>query len=184
MGSFCYTKEVKMDKAIEELKNQLAELQDKLNNLEKLKEESEKDDEDWFPAVGSKYYAIDDSAQPIELIREYSDYDDGRLLMGNYFKTKAKVEQEIENRKNLVKLKLLAKRLSKECKKWPIDWLDPDQSKYFIFYDHIFEQLQIGFKASGKNIGAIYCTDELFLKKAIEEIGKKELEQLAKEGTI
>lgn len=80
--------------------------------------------------------------------------------------------QKIPYKKIKVKLKSLAEELNDGRK---INWKDYNQAKYSIIYDH--DDKCISYRASytSQEPEIIYCLDDDFKKKAIEEIGEENL---------
>lgn len=103
--------------------------------------------------------------------------------MGNYYFSKEEAEKEVEKMKIRAKLKRLAERLNfettgkKEITKE--EWKDDDITKVVIAYDFGDDVFKNDANWTYKR-DDIYCLDEEFLEKAIEEIGEDELEKLFK----
>jgi hypothetical protein len=73
------------------------------------------------------------------------------------------------------KLQQIANMLNED----KINWNDPYQKKYFIYYDYAGEELQT-MCLNSMQILDIYCLDENFLNKAVNEVGKESIIDLFK----
>lgn len=94
---------------------------------------------------------------------------DNKPVRENDFLTYKSTKQELQD---------LADELNKVK---PIDWRDRSQTKYFINLDSVNKELGLSYSYRLKGLN-IYSTDEEFLKKAKERIGKERLIKLFKEG--
>lgn len=105
---------------IEELKNQIKEMQDRLNKIEN---EAESENED-IPKIGDVYYYIDDTGNINSSIYQMTIEDEDRIKIGNYFKTKEEAEFESERLKVIAEMKKYARKFVK------------GEINYCVYYDY------------------------------------------------
>ena len=150
---------------IEQMEKELEELKEKLNQENVTKRE--RYEEYWFLDCGDFESDYD----------EYSEIDDYRYSVGNYFKTKEQVENYKEKLLIEQELRDIARELNKGEE---IDWNDNDQKKYYLYYCYIEEGISRTFDFLGKGQGIIYCLDENFMTIAIKRIGEERLTKYLK----
>lgn len=158
-----------LEKEIEKTKEQLNKLQQALRS---------KEYERWKPEYNEKYYVIDAYNEVLNCRNYTQSATDKHVKAFNCFKTREEAEAEAE--KILVRRKLedIAKRLNKGK---DFNWYDINQSKFYINYNPIRDELQCYAHWLDKVAGAVFCLDESFLDVAIEEIGKERLTKYLKE---
>lgn len=155
---------------LEDLEKKYKELGEEIERLKNKKESKRVD-------IDDKYYFINNRLQ-INFYEDQRDYIDDRCFeLGNYFKTNKEAEKTLKRIKTYIELKKLAEELNE---KNPINWNDDIQSKYHIRYDYNSNDLSMNTNYHLCLQGAIYCTDSVFLNKAIERIGKERLIDLIK----
>lgn len=129
----------------------------------------------WRAIEGDVYFYFDGGWK--YAIEANNEADDIRYRVGNYFKSKDECQKAWVNKLNYKRLENIALKLNKGVE---IDWKDPEQKKYCIFYDCITDELyQFKNRDNGvKFLGAIYCLDKNFAKVAMEELGPKVLKEI------
>jgi hypothetical protein len=142
------------------------------------KQQSKQENKKWQPKSGETYFFIDGRGdiEKCEYCESY--YDKWRVSQGNCFKTQEEIEQHLENLKTKAELRQLAETLNCYRK---INWENPDQKKYYIYYSYPGEMLQTMCLNDMKSMD-IYCLDKDFLNKAIKKIGEKRLIDMIKSG--
>lgn len=159
---------------LEEIKKQIIELQSKVDKIENQKKE-EKKGKRWRAKTDNEYFYVDDLGN-VERTPEFNDNEDNyRFKIRNYFKTKEEAEEYQDIINTYYDLMDLAEELNNGRK---IDWNNPYQEKYSIYYNGVDETLSIDCFETVKDLGQIYCLDGDFLEKAIEKIGKDKLIKL------
>lgn len=132
---------------------------------------------------GKKYFGITSGGGICINVDDYYEADDNYFEIGNYYFTKEEAEKELEKMKIRTKLKRLAERLNFEItgKKQITeeDWKNEEIKKVVIVYDFRDDVINDDSNRIYKR-GDIYCLDNNFLAKAIEEIGEEELKELFK----
>lgn len=130
-----------------------------------------------------KYYYICECGAIEVSYENNNDFNDRLFEIGNYYFTREEAEKELEKMKIRAKLKRLAERLNfeKTGKKeiTAKEWKNDDITKVVIAYDFGDDVFKNDANWAYKR-DDIYCLDEEFLEKAIEEIGEDELEKLFK----
>ena len=155
---------------IQELKNQLAELQEKIEKLENKKENKR-----WRAERGEPYYCISGEGKLTDSRERYDAFDDNRYKTRNYFKTEEEAEEYQEKVNIYYDLMDFAEELSKDD---PVDWNNENQEKYFIQYNTDADTIEQEYEYTVKNIGQIYCTDFNYREKAMDKFGKEKLKKL------
>lgn len=128
------------------------------------------------PEYNEGYYLINALGHIIYTSSAQTDMDNYLISIGGCFKTEAQAEKHKRILINKQKLKDLADQLNNNEE---LDWNDDKQTKYYIVLDGDTPVLDNNW--SYKCQGAIYCLDNKFLNKAIEEIGKEGLVELIKD---
>lgn len=164
---------------LEKLKQQLNQLQEKINNLEKQDKKRK-----WQPAFEDVYFYVS-SEGDIYTEKWCMTLDDTfRISSGNCFKTLEEAEKHLENIKTKAELRQLADELNGEE---VIDWKNENQQKFNLCYNYGTMDTDIAGlwqerRYSNRSQGTIYCLDENFLKFAIQRIGEQRLINMIKAG--
>lgn len=113
---------------IEELKRQLAEIQTKIEELEK---------ETQFEKLkmGKEYFTIHCGSQGTDILRwieSNDEFDESFYNNNNYFHTKERAEEAAKNIRVLLKLWRLHDTL---CEDYVSNW-DEEEAKWIIFYSY------------------------------------------------
>lgn len=154
----------------EEILDEINKTKEHLANMEKM---LEKCDEMWKPEKGEMFYYLNSYNIAISETWDASYSDAEHYNIYNCFKTREKAEQEAE--KILVRRMLedIAIRLNKGQK---IDWNNHEFYKYSICFNFDKNEIDYLYSASSKEQGVVYCLSNEFYRVAIQEIGKKRLE--------
>jgi hypothetical protein len=160
-------------KTIEELENEIKNLSQELENLKK-----EKENKRWRGSSNQRYYFIGDGTNCCCSTETNHRLDNQRYSIGNYFQTEKQAQKTVEKLKIYTQLKDLALRFNKGRR---IDFLNPDQEKYIIYYSSSLEELGTYIELSNECIGGVYCLDPNFLDIAKQEIGEENLLKLFEE---
>ena len=155
-------------KNLEELERKYKELG---KEIERLKEEQNIG----RLKKGKQYYTCYGDGSVESVMDNYSNSDDRRYTLGNYFKTKEEAREVVEKIKIYTELKRLAERLNNGEK---IDWKNISQMKYSIEYQHERKELCIFGNTVYQKQGSVYCLEGRFKDIAIKEIGKDRLKKL------
>lgn len=155
----------------QELQNEINKTKEHLANMEKMLAEC--DCQRWKPQEDNCYYYISGLCEIKNAIWHNDLYDKAMHCVYNCFPTREQAEAEAE--KILVRrmLEAIAKRLNKGKE---IDWYNPYQERYCIYYDCKRNKIDTATVIQAKAQGYIHCLDMNFKDVAIEEIGKKRLE--------
>lgn len=161
---------------LEELKKKYEEMTNKCEELGKEIErlEKEKKNKRWRAEIGEDYYFL---TETLEVNRDdecNAEYDDNLYNLGNYFKTKEKAQKVANKIKTYIELKQLAEELNGDEE---IDWTNGQQEKYLIRLDHNIGKVENEFHTCFQPL-SIYCLDEEFADKALEQIGEERLIEL------
>lgn len=158
-----------MKQELEETKNKCAEIEKKIEKLEKQESEVR-----WRAREGATYYLICGDGDINVSWDTRDDFDTKRYELGNYFQTEKEAEKAVEKTKIYTQLKDLALRLNNGRE---ICWNDFKQAKYCISRDVEYEL--VGTPAyCYQEIGQIYCLDSNFFDIAKREIGEENLKKL------
>lgn len=159
-------------KTIEELENEIKNLSQEIENLKK-----EKENKRWRGNCNlhQTYYYIFTDVSCVSSQEDNRPVDNERYSIGNYFQTEEQAQKTVEKLKIYTQLKDLALRLNKGRR---IDFLNPDQEKYSIYYSSSLEKLDTYTEFSNESVGGVYCLDSNFLEIAKQEIGEENLLKL------
>lgn len=159
----------KLQELINDLKKQLQEAQEKLENLDKY--------ERFKPKEGGTYYYVDsNSCISLTTFDSSCVSDYNKYKSYNCFETEEEAEKEAN--KILIRRKLedIARRLNGDKK---IYRNNREQRKYFINYYFNYKNNEFDLGVSWNEYlcvqGTVYCLSEKFLDIAKEEIGEQEL---------
>lgn len=163
-------KEIKKVLSQEEYERRIAELQNELEELKKVKVEDNKPKkgEIWKPDFGKIYYYLDFINEVCPTANNEIVIDADVFRCGNFYKTK----EEAEYQSNVQKHTNLFRKYVEEHSE-PLDWEDTKQDKWFLkwsFYSHIIDY-DICNKL--KYQGVIYASSKEILDDAIEFVGKE-----------
>lgn len=156
---------------LEELKQELKKLENKINELES------KENNNYKRKSLEEYFYLDECG---DVVLE-DDYDNNlnnhHYSIGNYFETKEQAENYKERLLIEQELKDIAMELNKGEK---IDWDNTNQDKYYIEYSFYGDGILYSFHSYTKIQGTIYCLNINFKHVAIERIGKERLTKYLK----
>ena len=138
---------------IKTLKQRIAELENQ------AKEEQE------FPQFGDDYWYVDSDTDVLDVAWYGGEYDQGRLSIGNVFKTKEQAEFAAE------KLKVEA-----ELRKFSRPFEKGEYNSYIFFYID-GDYLEVGYKVSAPSQGAIYFESEEKAKQVIQSVGEERIKK-------
>ena len=156
------------------VEQEIKELRNKLDELEKQVKEK-KITGRYVPAHKENYFSVtSNGAITQEQYYQGNIKDNYRISTGNCFATKEEAEKHKTILINTQKLKDLAERLNNGKE---INW-NNDCSKYYIYLEK--GKLHCNWIIRIQIQGIVYCLDESFLDKAIEEIGEESLIELIK----
>lgn len=133
--------------------------------IKALKAEAQQEKE--FPQYAEDYWFVDSDAEVMGSVWYGDDFDceQGRLSIGNVFKTKEQAEFVAE------KLKVEAE-LRKFSRKFVAY-----QSDCFISYEHGMGELEFRYSSLADVQGAIYFESAEKAKQAIEEVGEERIKK-------
>lgn len=162
---------------LEELKQELKKLENKINKLESREKEEVTNKYKRERYRGDRYLSLDYFGDFTSYIDLNDKIDNFNYNIGNYFKTKKQVGNYKEKLLIEQKLKDIAMELNKGEK---IDWDNDSQYKYYLYYN--FSNNEISYRAYMliKLQGIIYCLDENFKDVVIERIGEERLTRYLK----
>ena len=161
--------------SLEELKQELKNLENKINELENRGNNNYKrkrfdyDEYYWFlNCIGESVMASD----------YYEDEDNFNYKIGNYFE----IEEQAENYKEKILIEQELRDIAMELNKVErIDWNNNNQYKYYLCYDFSDDTItDYNYNIFVKKQGAIYCLDKNFKNVAIERIGEERLAKYLK----
>jgi len=157
---------------LEELKQELKKLENKINELES------KENNNYKRKSLEEYFYLDECG---DVVLE-DDYDNNlnnhHYSIGNYFETKEQAENYKERLLIEQELKDIAMELNKgEELYWEVD----SRYKYYLCYDFSEDIIMNdNYSIFVRRQGTIYCLNENFKDIAIERIGKERLTKYLK----
>ncbi|MCY7730790.1 hypothetical protein MHY86_03520 [Aerococcus urinaeequi] len=142
---------------IEALETEFAE------KIKALKAEAQQVDE--FPQFGDDYWYIDSDTEVMDTASYDGEYDQGRLSIGNIFKTKEQAEFAVEKLKVEAELRKYSK---------PFEIYGTNYHLYFAKDDGF---MGIGYVTTSLIQGAIYFESEETAREAIRAVGKERIKK-------
>ena len=131
--------------------------------IKALKAEAQQGDE--FPQDGDEYWYVDSDTEAMDIEWDGSHCDQGRLSIGNVFKTKEQAEFTAE------KIKVEA-----ELRKFSRPFEKGEYNSYIFFYID-GDYLEVGYKVSTPSQGAIYFESEEKAKQVIQSVGEERIKK-------
>lgn len=132
----------------------------------------------WKPKKNEKFWIVNESGQVDWFLWSGDSSDDYAYKTNNCFKTEKEAKQHLNNIETEIELRQLAEELNDDEK---IDWENENQSKYYLTYDYLENTIYQQWEDTNKTAKNIYCLDEKFKDKAIEEIGEEKLKKYLRE---
>lgn len=159
----------------EELEKEIAKTKEQLVKLQKALEY--KGYGRWKPQYTGKYWCVTAQCGVSYCNFTKAQVDYALYAAHNCFQTKE--QAEIEANKILVRRQLedIARRLNKGE---DLDWSNPNQDKFQIYYAFRAREIQCETRWRDKVAGVVYCLDENFKDVAIKEIGEERLTKYLK----
>lgn len=166
---------------LEELKQELKKLENKINELEsKEKEEVTKEVTNKYKREryrGDRYWNLDEFGYSTSYVDLNDKIDNFSYSIGNYFET----EKQAENYRERLLIEQQLKDIAMELNKGKeINWRDINQPKYCLYYRFNSELIDYSAIYHNKIQGTIYCLDENFKDVAIKRIGEERLTKYLK----
>lgn len=155
---------------LEETKNKCAEIEKKIEKLEKQEIEAR-----WRAKEGGNFYFSTGYGEIRTDCDGHHKLDTDRYSLGNYFETKKEAEKAVEKIKIYTQLRDVALKLNHDEE---IDWENTTQTKYYICYDNSLKKLYSDCVWTRRELGQIYCLSIKFLNMALLEIGEENLRKL------
>lgn len=122
----------------------------------------------WKPKEREPYYYVGNGGIVLEDCNTNHEIDEGRINLGNCFKTKEEAEHMVEKLKVINELKNFAL----ENNGAEIDWKNLKQMKWTITYQHISKESALNdWRNTQFSSSNIYFTSQEIAQKAIETIG-------------
>lgn len=149
----------KYEEEIEELKKCIKELK----NVEI------EEDGFWEPGDGDSYYCIFDDGDVKEIWWRYHDVHNGRLSIGNIFKTKEEAKFEVERLKVLAELKQFSKDFKFGAYNYYLSLIMSSK----CFYHNISYDIETDRKAQG----VIYFESEKMAREAVKTVGEDRIKK-------
>ena len=142
------------------LQEELKSLKDRIAELEEqIMEEQE------FPQFGDDHWYVDSDTEVMDIAWYGGDYDQGRLSIGNVFKTKEQAEFAVE------KLKVEA-----ELRKFSRPFVDGKENNH-IKYRPSFDELSVSASFGYQDQGVFYFESREKAEEAIEAVGKDRIKK-------
>lgn len=163
-------KEVKKVLSQEEYERRIAELQQELEELKKVKVEDNKPKkgEIWKPEKCENFVYFDENGALYE--EEYCGTvgDNLKINIGNFYKTneKAKYQLEVQKYTNLFK-----KYVEEHSE--PLNWENGSQQKFYIYYNKRYGVISSGIETINASQGTIYSSSNKVLIDALSFIGRE-----------
>lgn len=130
---------------IEELEKQIANLQEEIRKLKEINRA-----EPWRAAKGEWYYYIDSDGSVVKDLEDYSDVHADRFRLGNYYRCKELVHQDVNELRLRNRMRQLRDAICEgyqfESSKW----------NWYIYYSLTEMKYCVSWNDSSKMISTIY----------------------------
>ena len=128
----------------------------------------------WEPKEREPYYYVGSNGEVLGDCNSNHQIDEGRINLGNCFKTKEEAEHMVEKLRVIKELRDFALENNEE----EIDWNNLSQRKYVIIYDPEDQNVDVYCYWRTQYIPFnIYFTSEKIAQKAIEFVGKEKIKR-------
>ena len=141
---------------IEALETEFAE------KIKALKAEMHKENE--FPQFGDDYWYVDSDTEVMDTALYDGEYDQGRLSIGNVFKTKDEAEFQVEKLKVEAELRKFSKKPNVSEVNWLIVCSDSEEVHTLYTTQEIYQ-------------GSIYFESKKVAQQAIESVGEDRIKK-------
>lgn len=126
----------------------------------------------WEPKDREKYYYVRSDGEVLHgYYEKCCSFDCSIYSIGNCFRTEEEAKFVAEKIKVIAELKRFAKENNEK-----MDWYNPDQNKYFIYYNYRDDEISIDFNKLFKR-ETLYFSSNIIAKEAIETIGEERLKK-------
>lgn len=150
----------------QEILNEIAELKEKINDLEKMYDSLTPSNKRWRADRGNTYYFINSDGR-VFFENDYNlSVDERRYAFGNYFKTMEEAKFEVERIKVVTELEEWATPVN------DFNWNDENAGKYFISLK--FGKLTVS-SYNTYQISNLLFTSKEVAENAIEAVGKDKI---------
>lgn len=154
----------------EEYERRIAELQNELEELKKVKVEDNKPKKGkiWTPELDEDFFYFDENGALYG--EEYCDVvtDNLKLDIGNFYKTSEEAKHQLEVQKYT---NLFRKYVEEHSE--PLDWKNSTQQKLYIYYNKRYGVISTGIELINASQGTIYSSSNEVLIDALNFIGKE-----------
>ena len=145
---------------IKVLKEQISSSQELLTKLEdQIKKEQE------FPQFGDDYWYVDSDTEVMDTASYAGEYDQGRLSIGNVFKTKEQAEFAVEKLKVEAELREFSR---------PFEY---GENCTEFYYGHDFGRIMFCTLTASQTQGAIYFESREKAEEAIDTVGEERIKK-------
>lgn len=132
--------------------------------LDELKEVEIEDDE--FPRLGDQYWFVDTDGYVVYSYWDDNTTSDYRKDFLRIFKTKKECERYLE----------IQKAIKEESKNFEPNWKDDNQGKYYLYYDHDKNSVEISWNTwSGQAV--LYFESREILEELISRFGEEDIKK-------
>lgn len=132
--------------------------------LDELKEVEIVDDE--FPRLGEQYWFVDTHGYVAYAHWGDSTIDNYRKDFLRIFKTEKECERYLE----------IQKAFKEESKNFEPNWKDGNQDKYYLYYDHAQNSVEIGRNSWWEQV-VLYFESREVLEELISRFGKEDIKK-------
>lgn len=148
------------EKCMSELKQRKQELQELVESLKAMEAEQNS-----RAKHGGIYWYIDDIGQIVSVTECNTLSDNYRHEIGNYYLT----PEDAEMAEKRIKLFRLLDRFSRQ-NGWTNElWKSKESSKFFIYFNHLYDQAIIGDKCYTANVSGVDFVSEAVAQQAVNK---------------
>lgn len=144
-----------------EYKERIAKLEKELKELKEVKIE---DDE--FPRLGDQYWFVDTDGYVVYSYWDDNTTSDYRKDFLRIFKTKKECERYLE----------IQKAFKEESKKFEPNWKDGNQDKYYLYYDHSDNCVEVDLYVACQET-ILYFESKEVLEELITRFGEEDIKK-------
>lgn len=163
------TTRTELEKQITEAQKQVNELNASIAAMSELVSTMPVENEGiWVPKDGDKYWFVTTYGTVASSTRceEEPTFYNGRISIGNVFRTREEAERHLERLKVLQELRVLAKGFKP-------DWGDVNQYKLRLHFCHTSKKWNLVTNTVIQSLGAIYFRTEADAQTAIDTLGDR-----------
>lgn len=138
---------------------------ERINELEKFIEETDKEEWVWRPRKGEEYWGMGDNGTVYTDFWVDDEYDNYRYDTDNCLKTR---EEALAHGEWLIARDELIRDAKEKNEGWEPDWYDNNEEKWYTHYNYLYSELHSSYSTVTRS-GEIYFKNKDLQEKSHQE---------------